>query len=142
MLMAVSGVSWGVYSLRGRGEGDPLLETTASFVRSIPLVVVAVMILMPGIEITARGAALAALSGAVTSGLGYVVWYAALQGLTATRAAAVQLSVPVLAAIGGVIFLSEAISLRLLVSSVAILGGVGLAVWSRPRRAPGALPSS
>jgi drug/metabolite transporter (DMT)-like permease len=142
MLMAVSGVSWGVYSLRGRREGDPLLTTTASFVYSVPLVIVAVIMLMPGIEITARGAALAALSGAVTSGLGYVVWYAALQGLTATRAAAVQLSVPVIAAVGGVIFLSEMVSLRLFVSATAILGGVGLAVWSRPRRARGTAPSS
>ena len=142
MLMAMAGVSWGVYSLRGRGEENPLLATAASFVRSIPLLLVVVMFLMPRMEITVRGAALAALSGAVASGLGYVVWYAALQGLTATRAAAVQLSVPVIAAIGGVIFLSEMVSWRLLGSTAAILGGVGLAVWSRPRQAPGEPSSS
>jgi drug/metabolite transporter (DMT)-like permease len=133
MLMVMSGVAWGVYSLRGRGEAHPLLATTASFVTSVPFVLVAMMFLLPGMELTIWGAVLAGLSGAVSSGLGYVAWYAALQGLTATRAAAVQLSVPVIAAIGGVVFLSERISVRLVISAAAILGGVGLAVWSRPR---------
>ena len=134
-LMALAGISWGFYSLRGRRSMDPLRVTTGNFVRSLPFVAVLSLVAWRTTSISGKGALLALLSGAVTSGGGYVVWYQALRGLTATRAAIVQLSVPVLAAIGGVVFLSEAITSRLVVSTFMILGGVGLAIVSRQRQA-------
>jgi drug/metabolite transporter (DMT)-like permease len=134
-LMAVAGVSWGFYSLRGRRSVDPVRVTTGNFVRSVPFVAVLSLVTWRSTSISGKGALLALLSGALTSGGGYVVWYQALRGLTATRAAIVQLSVPVLAAIGGVVFLSEAITSRLVVSTFMILGGVGLAIVSRRRQA-------
>lgn len=130
-LMILAGISWGAYTLLGRGTVDAVAATTGNFVRSVPLILGIGLLVLPNLQVTQEGFLLAVLSGSVTSGLGYVVWYAALKGLTTTHAAAVQLSVPVLAAIGGAIFLSEAISLRLVISAVAILGGVGLAVTGR-----------
>ncbi|MGB9180807.1 MAG: DMT family transporter [Pyrinomonadaceae bacterium] len=130
-LMAIAGISWGFYSLRGRGTRDPLSDTTNNFVRSLPLIIAVNLIMLGNAFVSARGLLLAVLSGALASGLGYVVWYTALKGLTTTRAATVQLAVPVLAAGGGVIFLSEDISLRLLLSAIMILGGVGLALAGR-----------
>lgn len=132
LLMAVSGLAWGVYSLRGRGAGDPLGHTAGNFLRSVPFAVAIGLATLPLAHLTAHGVGLAILSGAVTSGLGYVAWYAALRNLTATRAALVQLSVPVIAAIGGMLFLAEAITLRLIIASALVLGGIGLAVNSRP----------
>jgi drug/metabolite transporter (DMT)-like permease len=134
-LMAIAGVSWGFYSLRGRGSRDPLLDTTNNFMRALPLVLIVNLIMWREVQISARGAVFASLSGAVASGLGYVIWYAALKGLTATRAATVQLIVPVLAALGGVLLLSENITLRLLLAATMILGGVGLALLGRKRSA-------
>jgi len=133
--MAVAGAAWGVYSLLGRGSGRPVATTAGNFLRATPLALgmMAVAGLAAGsVRITVWGALLAVVSGAVTSGLGYVVWYAALAGLTATRAATVQLAVPVLTAFGGVALLGEPITLRLVVASVPILGGVLLAIRSRP----------
>jgi drug/metabolite transporter (DMT)-like permease len=127
-LMTVAGISWGVYSLRGRGVMDPLAETTSSFVCSLPLVAGVSVVALRDLHVSGQGVLLAILSGALASGVGYVVWYAALGGLTATRAATVQLSVPILAAAGGVIFLSETVSMRLVLAAGMILGGVGLAV--------------
>jgi drug/metabolite transporter (DMT)-like permease len=137
-LMAVAGIGWGVYTLRGRRAGNPLVVTTWNFVRSVPLVIVVGLFMLRHVRLSVEGVLLAVASGAIASGLGYVIWYAALKGLTATRAAVVQLSVPVLAAAGGVVFLSEAVTLRLLVAAVMILGGVGLALaghdqWMRMR---------
>lgn len=134
-LMTVAGIAWGLYSLRGRGAADPTLATTANFVRAVPFAAVVSAIAFRGISISSRGALLAILSGAIASGLGYVLWYMALKGLTATRAAIVQLSVPIIAAAGGVVFLAEEVSLRLAVSSVMILGGVCLSVTARSGRA-------
>ena len=133
-LMAVAGISWGLYSLRGRRSEDPVRVTTGNFVRSVPFVAVLSLVMWRSSSVSGKGAILALLSGALTSGGGYVVWYQALRGLTATRAAIVQLSVPVLAAIGGVVFLSETITPRLLVSTFIILGGVCLAIVSRQRQ--------
>jgi drug/metabolite transporter (DMT)-like permease len=133
-LMAVAGISWGFYSLRGRGTRDPLADTTGNFVRALPFVVVVNLIMLRDGHISARGIVFAVLSGALASGVGYVVWYTALKGLTATRAATVQLIVPVLAALGGVILLSENISARLLLAAAMILGGVGLALAGRQTR--------
>jgi drug/metabolite transporter (DMT)-like permease len=131
MLMAVAGIAWGIYSLRGRGSGDPVVATAANFARAVPFALLVSLLVSADFAVTARGAWLAVSSGALASGLGYVIWYAALKGLTTTRAAVVQLSVPVLAAIGGVLFLAEAITHRLIVSSVIILGGIALAIWGR-----------
>jgi drug/metabolite transporter (DMT)-like permease len=134
-LMAVAGIGWGVYSLLGRRDVDPLTATAGNFVRSAPLVLVLSLVFFIRASGTWKGLALAAVCGAVTSGLGYVVWYTALRGLTSTRAAAVQLSVPALAALGGVLFLSERFTWRLLLSSAAILGGIALVLARRADRA-------
>jgi len=133
VLMAVAGVAWGVYTLRGRGSTAALADTTRNFVRAAPMGLVALAFAASRLHLSARGALLAAVSGALASGLGYAVWYAALRGLSATRAATVQLAVPVIAAFGGVAFLSERVTPRLLLSAVLILGGVGLALFGRAR---------
>jgi drug/metabolite transporter (DMT)-like permease len=134
--MAVAGVSWGLYSLRGRGATDPLADTTRNFVLALPLAfAVSLLTLRGGAHVSTSGVLLAVLSGALASGVGYVMWYAALRGLTATRAATVQLPVPVLAAVGGVLFMSESVSLRLLLAATAILGGVALALFGRAQPA-------
>jgi drug/metabolite transporter (DMT)-like permease len=130
-LMAMAGISWGFYSLRGRGTRDPLIDTTNNFVRALPFVFVVNLIMLRDVHISTKGFLFAVLSGAVASGVGYVVWYAALRELTATRAATVQLLVPVLAALGGVMLLSEEISMRLLLAAMMILGGVGLSLAGR-----------
>lgn len=130
-LMAVSGIAWGLYSLRGRGAGDPAATTADNFLRSVPLVLLLSLALLPQIHLSFRGIVLAVLSGSLASALGYILWYAVLPGMSATLAATVQLTVPVLAAAGGVIFLAEEVSLRLLLAGAAILGGVGMAVAGR-----------
>jgi drug/metabolite transporter (DMT)-like permease len=126
--MAVAGIAWGIYSLRGRGAGDPLAPTRDNFVLSVPLALAASAVLWSRMHLTAPGVALAAISGGITSGLGYVIWYAALKGLGATRAAIVQLSVPAITALGAVLLLAEPLSVRLLISSAAILGGIAIAL--------------
>ena len=131
VLMTVSGVAWGVYTLRGRGNADPISATTDNFVRAVPFVLIVGAIMMRDAHVTPRGIVLAVVSGGLTSGIGYVIWYAALRGLTATRSATVQLTVPVIAALGGVIFMSEAVSLRLVVATATILGGVGLVLGGK-----------
>jgi drug/metabolite transporter (DMT)-like permease len=135
-LMAAAGVGWGVYSLRGRRLGDPVRMNADSFLRSLPLAVATSAVLVLLRHVTPAGAGLAIASGALTSAIGYIVWYAALQGLTATRAAVIQLSVPVIAALGGVVFLLEPVSWRLVLSSVAILGGIGMTLMRRARARP------
>lgn len=134
--MAVAGVSWGLYSLRGRGSTDPLSDTNANFVLALPLAFALNLLALRGdAHASSAGITLAVLSGALASGLGYVVWYAALRGLTATRAATVQLAVPVLAAAGGVLFMSERVTLRLLLAALLILGGIALALLGRAQAA-------
>jgi drug/metabolite transporter (DMT)-like permease len=137
VLMAVAGVAWGVYSLRGRGVADPLASTARNFVRAAPMALVLSALLAGtgSAHADAAGIALAVASGALTSGIGYVIWYAALPSLTAMRAATVQLSVPPIAAFGGVLFLSEAITPRLMLCSVAILGGIALVLMGKARAA-------
>jgi drug/metabolite transporter (DMT)-like permease len=130
-LMAIAGIAWGIYSLRGRGVSDPLRATAGNFLRSVPFTVFVSAILIGEIEGSWSGVALAIASGALTSAIGYVIWYAALTGLNATRAATVQLSVPAIAAFGGALLLSEQVTLRLLLSSVAILGGIALVLAQR-----------
>lgn len=134
-LMVAAGVAWGVYSLRGRGSSDPAAVSAGNFLRTLPLVAALVLatLLTPTTELQldAMGILYAALSGALTSGLGYLVWYAALPSLRATVAATVQLSVPVLAALGGVVFIGEPVTPRLLLTALAILGGVALVLRAR-----------
>jgi drug/metabolite transporter (DMT)-like permease len=144
-LMLVAGAAWGFYSLRGRGRGDAVAANAASFARALLLSLAAgaVAALLGATRLSPAGVGLALASGAVASGLGYAVWYAALRGLTATRAAIVQLSVPPLAAAGAVVFLGEDFSPRLLTASVLILGGIALAIAAHPRlafRRPAASP--
>jgi drug/metabolite transporter (DMT)-like permease len=127
-LMALAGIAWGIYSLRGRRSHNPLADTTSNFARAAILAVSTSLLAIGSARLSFRGVLLAALSGTIASGAGYAIWYAALAGLSAARAATVQLVVPVLAAAGGVAFLGERISLRLVLASIAILGGVGLAV--------------
>ena len=132
--MALAGASWAIYSLRGRVTGgDPLLATASNFARSLPLgaALVGAAALLTGLHATPRGLVLAVASGAITSGLGYSLWYAALPALTATRAAVLQLAVPLLASLGGALLLGERPSLRLVGAGVAILGGVALALRGR-----------
>jgi len=131
ILMTLAGVSWGIYSLRGRGLVSPVAVTKDNFLRSTPFVLLISSIFLQGRYLTPAGALFAALSGALTSAIGYVVWYAALRDISATRAAIVQLLVPVLAALGGVVFLTEPITVRLLLSSAMIIGGVALALTQR-----------
>lgn len=133
--MLGAGAAWGVYSLRGRGAADAVAANASSFARAVPfaLATSAALGLLAATHLTFAGVVLALASGALTSGLGYAVWYAALRGLSATRAAIVQLSVPPLAALGGVLVLDESVSLRLLLASVLILGGIALAILGHRR---------
>jgi len=129
--MLLAGASWAVYSVLGRGVKDPVGATAGNFVRSVPFTVVLSLASIGSFQMDRVGIAYAVVSGAITSGLGYVLWYAALPALKATSAATVQLSVPAIAALGGVALLSEAMSPRLLVASAAILGGVALTISRR-----------
>jgi len=132
-LMAIAGVAWGIYSIRGRAESDALASTTANFLLSVAMVLVLTIMTFSGAGISNRGIVLAIVSGAVTSGVGYVIWYAALNSLSSMQAALVQLSVPAIAMAGGVLLLAEPLSLRLLVSSGLVLGGIGIALTFKLR---------
>jgi drug/metabolite transporter (DMT)-like permease len=131
LLMIAAGMAWGVYSLRGKGAGDPLRVTAGNFVRTVPLAIVMSFLFINRAQVDTAGALYAIASGAITSGLGYAIWYAALPHLKATTAATLQLSVPVIAALGGIVWLGEPLTLRLLLTSAAILGGVALVIRQR-----------
>jgi len=133
-LMTVAGIAWGIYSLRGRGVANPLRATAANFTRAVPFALVVSAVWAGDFRVSPVGVAFAVASGAITSGIGYVIWYAALRGLTALGAATVQLSVPVIAAIGGTLLISESITLRLIVASGATLGGVALVLGQKRAR--------
>lgn len=133
LLMLAAGVAWGVYTLRGKGAGDPIGATAGNFLRAAPMAAALAALAWPGLALDAAGLAYAVVSGALASGVGYAIWYTALRGLTATSAATVQLSVPVLAAAGGVALLGEPVDLRLVLASVAVLGGIALVIAGRPR---------
>jgi drug/metabolite transporter (DMT)-like permease len=130
-LMAAAGVAWGLYSVRGRGAVDPLDQTRRNFLLTIPMVAVLALAWTPRMQVSRTGVLLAVISGAVTSGLGYVIWYRALRGLSGVAASLVQLATPVLAAVGGILFLAEPLSGRLAVSAALVLGGIGVAVVTR-----------
>jgi drug/metabolite transporter (DMT)-like permease len=130
-LMVASGVGWGFYSIAGKGAGDPAVTTADAFWRAALVVVPAITLVFTLLSVTSYGLLLATVSGALTSGIGYVIWYAALRHISATRAALVQLSVPIIAAAGGVAFLAEAVTPRLVIASVVILGSIALGVAAR-----------
>jgi drug/metabolite transporter (DMT)-like permease len=132
MLMAVAGFAWGIYSVRGRRSGPPLQATARNFIAATPMALVAMLLAVGSAHATVTGLSLAVISGAITSGLGYVAWYAALPSLTATRASIVQLAVPPLAAALGIILLGEVLTPRLLYAAPMILGGIAVAI-SRPK---------
>lgn len=133
ILMLAAGVAWGIYSLQGRRLDDPTGSTAENFLRTLPLAGLLSLTAWPWMRVDGAGALYALLSGALASGGGYAVWYAALRGLTATQAATVQLTVPVLAAVGGVTFLGEPITWRLTLAASAVLGGVASILLSRLR---------
>ncbi|CAA7617482.1 conserved membrane hypothetical protein [Candidatus Terasakiella magnetica] len=132
-LMAAAGVAWGFYSLRGRREADALAANAGNFLRAAPVaaLICAGMALMAEVRLDSLGLVYAVLSGAVASGLGYALWYKALTGLPATHAATIQLSVPVITAVAGTVLLDEAVTLRLIAASLAVLGGIALVVTRR-----------
>ena len=134
VLMMAAGVAWGIYSLRGQKAGDPTDVSAGNFLRAAPLAALFSACTFGRASWDGAGFLIATASGALTSALGYIVWYSVLPRLKATSAATVQLSVPVLAALGGILFLGEALTLRLVLASAAILGGIALVILAKPRR--------
>jgi drug/metabolite transporter (DMT)-like permease len=137
ILMLGAGIAWGIYSLRGRGEKNPAIVTAGNFVRAIPFASAVSIISVQRMRFDSTGVTYAIISGAITSGLGYILWYAALPSLKAASAASVQLIVPVLAATGGILLLGEPLTARYLLASVVILGGIALVVFERDLRRSG-----
>ena len=133
-LMVAAGIAWGAYSLRGRGAGDPTRVTAGNFLRAAPFSVALTLATIPAMSVDATGAAYAVASGALASGVGYALWYSALKHLRTTTAATVQLSVPAIAAAGGVALLAEPLPARLAIASAVILGGIAMAILGAPKR--------
>jgi drug/metabolite transporter (DMT)-like permease len=132
LLMAVAGASWGFYTLRGKkSSSDPLADTTGNFVRTLVVVPILALAFWSELHLTSQGASLAILSGSVTSGIGYAIWYAALKHHTATRAAVLQLAVPVIAAVIGIFFLAETASLHLGIAGALVLGGIACTIFGK-----------
>ncbi|HEX4638325.1 MAG TPA: DMT family transporter [Chthoniobacterales bacterium] len=145
MLMLIAGIAWGAYSLRGKVRGasdtggglpfDAIAATAGNFLRAVPFAALISIVMLREMHLDSLGIIYAIISGAITSGLGYVIWYAVLPDLKSASAATVQLSVPVLAAAGGILFLSEPLTFRYLLASIAVLGGIFLVVIERERGA-------
>ncbi|HEY8048869.1 MAG TPA: DMT family transporter [Ramlibacter sp.] len=135
LLMAAAGIAWGAYSLRGRGATEPARVTAGNFARAVPFALALSIATLGSATLDTIGLAFAIASGAITSGLGYAIWYSVLPSLKPTTAATVQLSVPVIAAIGGVAFMGETLTLRLVIASAAILGGIALVIRASGARA-------
>lgn len=133
VLMLGAGIAWGIYSMRGRNAGDPLQVTAGNFLRATPIALVLSLLLSGNASLDSSGIYYAVLSGALASGAGYAIWYAVLPALKSTSAASLQLSVPVLAAMGGIAFLGEALSLRLVLSSVAVITGIAMVILAGKR---------
>ena len=131
LLMLGAGLAWGIYSLRGKGAGDPTQVTAGNFLRAVPIAVALSLLMVNEFSRDRAGVAYAVVSGALTSGLGYALWYQALPALKATQAAIVQLSVPVLAAVGGVVLLGEPLTWRMVLASGAVLGGIALVILEK-----------
>jgi len=133
LLMLGAGIAWGIYSLRGKGKGDPTRVTAGNFIRAVPIAVAMSLLASAHIQPDASGAFYAVASGALASGIGYAIWYTALPLLKAASAATVQLSVPVIAMLGGIVFLGEPVTLRFVAASAAILSGIALVILTRSR---------
>ena len=131
ILMSVSGMAWAFYTLLGRKSKNALSDTAFNFLRTSPFILILVLLSFNNLHISSTGFLLAVLSGAIASGIGYFVWYIALSGLSVTQAAVLQLFVPIIAALGGVVFTSESITLRLIESSILVLGGILLVILGR-----------
>jgi len=131
ILMAIAGIAWAAYTLNGRGSADPIGDTAYNFLKTLPLLAIALLLSLPTTQISSSGVVLAILSGVVASGLGYTLWYQALKGLSISQAAVIQLLVPIIAALGGIVFASETISLNFIVASVLILGGILMLVLKK-----------
>ena len=131
MLMTIAGIAWGIYTLKGRSSKNPLMDTAFNFLRTTPFVVILAISTMNNVNYSYEGIVLALLSGGLTSGIGYTIWYIALGGLSSTQAAVLQLSVPIIAALGGTIFVSEAITFRLSISAAMVLGGILIVVLGK-----------
>jgi drug/metabolite transporter (DMT)-like permease len=131
ILMTISGIAWGLYTLIGRTSQNPLSDTAYNFLRTSPFVLVLIIFGLNNVHLTYQGVILAVLSGAIASGLGYFIWYIALRGLSVTQAAVVQLFVPIIAATAGVVFTDELITLRLIESSALVLGGILTVILGR-----------
>lgn len=131
ILMSLSGVAWGFYTLKGQGSKDPLGDTACNFIRTVPMAAVLLLVMIQQLQLSMQGVFLAVLSGGIASGVGYAIWYSALRSLSSVHAAILQLLVPVIAAFGGVIFMAEAVTSRLVLSGVMILGGILLVVLGR-----------
>ncbi len=130
-LMTIAGIGWGIYTIKGQGSVNPLSDTAYNFSRSILLVLILFVIAFHFTHVSSKGILLAMFSGGITSGIGYTIWYMALGGLSITQAAVVQLFVPVIAALGGVVFVSEKISLRFVLAALLILGGILMVVLGK-----------
>jgi drug/metabolite transporter (DMT)-like permease len=137
VLMLGAGVAWGIYSLRGKNAADAIAATTGNFLRAVPFAALVSLIMLSKVHLDSMGIVYAVISGAITSGIGYVIWYTALPNLRAVSAATVQLSVPVLAATGGILFFNEPISWRYFIASVAVLGGILLVIIDKKTTASG-----
>ena len=131
-LMIAAGIAWGIYSLRGKSAGDPTRVTAGNFLRAAPIAAILSAVMLHAATFDAAGIYYAIASGALTSGIGYAIWYTALPALKATHAATIQLSVPVIAAAGGILLLGESITLRLVLASAAILGGIAMVILDKP----------
>ena len=131
ILMLASGIAWGMYSLFGRGASDPASATTGNFLRAVPLAITLSLLTFPWLKLNLMGLLYAVLSGALASGLGYVLWYRVLQHMSSMTASTVQLSAPVIAALGGIVLLDEAVTPNLMIATLLILGGIGLVLRKR-----------
>lgn len=131
MIMIIAGMAWGIYSILGKGASSPLGSTTGNFMLAIPAIVLVALLQADEIRMTLAGVIAALVSGAIASGIGYALWYSVMPRLGSFQAASVQLSVPVLASVGGLIFLGESLSLRLVLASCAVLVGIALVLMSR-----------
>jgi len=135
LLMSLAGIGWGLYTVRGKGSKNPLADTTFNFARAVPFAILLLVLALKHMHVSTSGILLAVASGAIASGIGYTIWYMALRGLSTSQAAVVQLSVPIIAAFGGVIFVAESITMRLVIASILILGGIGLVVLGKNKHA-------
>ena len=133
LLMAGAGIAWGIYSLRGKGAGNSTLVTAGNFLRTVPVTLALSLLMVTKISWDSGGIWYAIMSGAVTSGMGYAIWYKVLPALKATQAATVQLCVPVITAIGGIVLLNEPITLRLILASIAIISGIALVILEKKK---------